>query len=180
MYVLIYDIGFSLSDLLHSVTISRFIHFSSVDSNSFFSQLNNIPLRMWLCTTISPFVFACYFICLSFDCAGSLLVHGLLSSCNAEASRRSGFSYCRAQALGHNGSVTVVPALYSTDSVVVAHGLSCSAMCGVFQDQGSNPCLLHWQVDSWPLSHEGSPVLQLLYPFTRWWISRLLLCPWLL
>ena len=33
-------------------------------------------------------------------------------------------------------------------SVVVAHGLSCSAACGIFPDQGSNPCLLHWQVDS--------------------------------
>ena len=25
-------------------------------------------------------------------------------------------------------------------SVVVAHGLSCSAACGIFPDQGSNPC----------------------------------------
>ena len=33
-------------------------------------------------------------------------------------------------------------------SVVVAHGLSCSAACGIFLDQGSNPCPLHWQVDS--------------------------------
>ena len=32
-------------------------------------------------------------------------------------------------------------------SVVVAHGLSCSAACGILPDQGSNPCLLHWQVD---------------------------------
>ena len=27
------------------------------------------------------------------------------------------------------------------------HGLSCSAACGVFPDQGSNPCPLHWQAD---------------------------------
>ena len=33
-------------------------------------------------------------------------------------------------------------------SVVVAHGPSCSAACGVFPDQGSNPCPLHWQEDS--------------------------------
>ena len=25
--------------------------------------------------------------------------------------------------------------------------LSCPAACGIFRDQGSNPCLLHWQVD---------------------------------
>ena len=35
-----------------------------------------------------------------------------------------------------------------TGSVVVAHGLSCSAACGIFPDQGSNPCTLHWQTDS--------------------------------
>ena len=27
---------------------------------------------------------------------------------------------------------------------------------GIFLTQGSNPCLLHWQVDSLPLSHPGS------------------------
>ena len=33
-------------------------------------------------------------------------------------------------------------------SVVVAHGLSCSAACGIFPGQGSNLCPLHWQADS--------------------------------
>ena len=42
-------------------------------------------------------------------------------------------------------------------SVVVAHGLNCSAACGIFPDQGSNPCPLHWQADSQPLRHQGSP-----------------------
>ena len=28
---------------------------------------------------------------------------------------------------------------------------------GIFLTQGSNPCLLHWQADSLPLSHQGSP-----------------------
>ena len=42
-------------------------------------------------------------------------------------------------------------------SVVAAHGPSCSAACGIFPDQGSNPCLLHWQADSQPLCHQGSP-----------------------
>ena len=31
---------------------------------------------------------------------------------------------------------------------VVAHGFSCSKACGIFLNQGWNPCLLHWQVDS--------------------------------
>ena len=37
------------------------------------------------------------------------------------------------------------------------HRLSCTSACGIFPDQGLNPCLLHWQVDSLPLSHQGSP-----------------------
>ena len=53
--------------------------------------------------------------------------HGLLI---AVASR------CRAQALG----------LWT--SVVVAHGLSCPAACGIFPAQGSNLYALHWQADS--------------------------------
>ena len=48
----------------------------------------------------------------------------------------------------HVGSVVVVRGLQSAGSVVVAHGLSCSAACGIFPDQGSNPCPLHWQADS--------------------------------
>ena len=39
-------------------------------------------------------------------------------------------------------------ALVAQASVVVAHGLSCSEARGIFRDQGSNLCLLHWQVDS--------------------------------
>ena len=66
--------------------------------------------------------------------------------------------------------------LWSTGSrregpVILAHGPSCSAACGIFPDQGSNPCPLHWQADSQPLCHQGSPsflffehVLNLLVP----------------
>ena len=42
-------------------------------------------------------------------------------------------------------------------SVVVVHGLSCSLGYGIFLDQGSSLCLLHWQADSLPLSHKESP-----------------------
>ena len=42
----------------------------------------------------------------------------------------------------------VVRGLQSAVSVVVAHGLSCSVACGIFLDQGSNLCPLHWQADS--------------------------------
>ena len=32
--------------------------------------------------------------------------------------------------------------------VVVAHGHSCPAACGIFPDQGSNSCPMHWHADS--------------------------------
>ena len=46
---------------------------------------------------------------------------------------------------------------WSTGSAVVGRVLNCSAACAVFPDQGWNPCILPWQVDSLSLSHQGSP-----------------------
>ena len=57
--------------------------------------------------------------------------------------------------------VSVDPPLY-TGSIPVALGLSHSAACGIFPDQGLNPCLLHRQVDSLPLSPQGGPVMWFL------------------
>ena len=39
--------------------------------------------------------------------------------------------------------------------------LSCLTDGGNFLDRGSNPCLLDWQADSLPLSHQGSPDMSL-------------------
>ena len=52
-------------------------------------------------------------------------------------------------------SVVAVPWLYSTGSVVAAHGLSCPMPCEIFPGQGLNPYPLHWQADSYPLDHQG-------------------------
>ena len=83
----------------------------------------------------------------------SSLRHGLFSSCSVWVSHCSGFSWCRAWALGHPGSSghgtkaqKLARGLQSTGSADVAHGLGCSTACGVFPDQGSNPSRLHWQV----------------------------------
>ena len=51
-------------------------------------------------------------------------------------------------------------------SVVVAHGPSCSVACRIVPDQGSNPCPLHWQADSQPPRHQGSPGRQSLNHWT--------------
>ena len=64
--------------------------------------------------------------------------------------RCAGLSLSRPLLLWSTGSRRAGP-------VIVAHGPSCSAACGIFPDQGSNPCPLHWQADSQPLRHQGSP-----------------------
>ena len=61
---------------------------------------------------------------------------GLLSRCRPWASLCGRFSHCRAQALGAQASV------------VVALELSCPIACGIFLNQGSNQCSLHWQANS--------------------------------
>ena len=42
-------------------------------------------------------------------------------------------------------------------SIAAASGPGSSEACGSFPDQGLNPSLLRWQVNSLPLSHQGSP-----------------------
>ena len=79
------------------------------------------------------------------------------SSCGALASHCGGFSHCKAQSLGPRASVAVAPGLWSTGSVGVALRLSCCSACGIFLNQGSDPCLLHWQVNPLPLSHQRGP-----------------------
>ena len=78
------------------------------------------------------------------------------------SSRCAGLSLSRPLLLRSTGS-------RRSGSVIVAHGPSCSAACGIFPDQGSNPCPLHWQADSQPLRHQGSHLLMFsiildLYP----------------
>ena len=49
--------------------------------------------------------------------------------------------------------------LNSCGSWALKHRPSCLIACSILLDQGSNQCLLHWQVDSQPLDHQEG-----LYP----------------
>ena len=106
------------------------------------------------------------FLKLIFGCAGSSLLHRLLCSCGER-----GLLFIALHELltevapfgvehrlqGPWASAVAAPGLESTGSAVETHGLSCSSACGIFMDQGSNLCLLHWQADSSPLKYQGSP-----------------------
>ena len=76
----------------------------------------------------------------------------VVASGGHSSSRCAGLSLSRPLLLQSTGS-------RCAGSVIVAHRPSCSAACGIFPDQDSNPCPLHWQADSQPLHHQGSPSL---------------------
>lgn len=78
-------------------------------------------------------------------------VSGATLCCHARASHHGDFSFYGAQAVRHKG-----PA-------VGAHRLSSLRADGIFPDQGSNPCSLYWQADSYPLD-QGSQVGMILIP----------------
>ena len=87
-------------------------------------------------------------------------VHGLspvAESRGHSSSRCAGLSLSRPLPFRSAGS-------RRAGSVVVAHGPSCSAARGILPDQGSNPCPLHWQADTQPLRHQGSPELVIFKP----------------
>ena len=63
-----------------------------------------------------------------------------VASLFVNSSRHSGFSSCSFQALEQR----------------LRSCRACSEACGIFLDQGANPCPLHWQADSYPLPHQGN------------------------
>ena len=72
------------------------------------------------------------------------------------SSRCAGLSPSRPLLLRSTGSRHAGP-------TIVAHGPSHSAACGILPDQGSNPHPPHWQADSQPLRHQGSPFFSFFF-----------------
>ena len=100
------------------------------------------------------FYYYYYFLIYLWLCWVFVSVRGLslvVASGGHSSSRCAGLSLLQPILLWSTGS-------RRAGSVVVAHGLRCPAACGIFPDQGSNPCPLHWQADSQPLCNQGSPL----------------------
>ena len=87
----------------------------------------------------------------------------VVASGGHSSSRCAGLSPSRPLLLRSTGS-------RCAGSVVVAHGPSCSVACGILPSQGSNPCPLHWQADSQPLRHQGSPKHLFLDPLSSFYL----------
>ena len=98
-------------------------------------------------------------------------------SCGSRASHCSGCFCCRAQAPGAWASVLATHGLsscgswaLSEGSIVVAHGsLVVPKACGIFLDQGSNRCPLHWQVGLLSTVPRGKSIT--FYKMVNWPIS---------
>ena len=67
----------------------------------------------------------------------------------------TGFSLGRLLSLWSTGPG--VQGLESVGSVVAVQWLGCPVTSGIFREQRSNICPLHWQADSYSLYHQGSP-----------------------
>ena len=125
-------------------------------------SFQNLTTMLCLCKSVSLFfLFVCFFKANFFFfnlfylwlCWVFVSVRGLspvVASGGHSSSRCAGLSLSRPLLLRSTGS-------RRAGSAIVAHGPSRSAACGIFPDQGSNPCPLHWQADSQPLRHQGSP-----------------------
>ena len=68
-----------------------------------------------------------------------IVASGGCSSCGVRASRCSGFYVAEDRLQSSQALVQSLQALVG----FVVHGRSCSVACGIFPDQGLNPCSLH-------------------------------------
>ena len=160
-FVLIFCLAILLiieSEILKFLLLLKCLFFLSVLSNFFFIKLFILFIYFWLhwvfvaARGVSLVVVSGGYS--SLQCAGFSLRWLLLLW--SMGSRRAGFGSCsmQAQQLWLMGSRAQAQQLQCV-------GLSCSVACGIFPDQGSNPCPLHWQADSQPLHHQGRPVLSI-------------------
>ena len=94
------------------------------------------------------FIFVYLWLCWVFVSVRGLSL--VVASGGHSSSRCAGLSVSRPLLLRSTGS-------RRAGSATAAHGPSRSAACGIFPDQGSNPCSLHWHAGSQPLRHQGSP-----------------------
>ena len=106
-----------------------------------FKNINHLD---FVCFRLPVAVLGC---CCCSQACSSCNKQRLFFSCRVPASHCRGFSWFQ----GIQAMVGATHRLQSTGSVAVARGLSCTAACGVFLDQGSNLSLLscRWILYHW-------------------------------
>ena len=129
---------------VHGILQARVLEWGSIAFSDIHTHTDFYFWPCWVCVAAQAFLWL--------RGAGALLVvvGGLLLFWALEC---SGFGSCStwAQAWLFSGSGARAQQLWGTALIAPWH-------CGILPDQGLNPCLLHWQVDSLPLSQQGSTI----------------------
>ena len=133
------------SDCLTHVPITVVAHpeiisVTIIQTNNIAGFWKNIGNTLQMPTITFKLVTTPFFCCLL--AFSSCSEWGLLSSCSLQASHCAGLSCCGARL--YSSGTSIVERWLSSS----AHRPSCSEVCGLFPNQGSNLCPLHWQVDS--------------------------------
>ena len=176
-YVELFYIGiFPLLLLPHPSRTVTFNQRSGINHSQVrYFQGNLLPYPGWRSHVSMPIIFFCFdseflfdLVCVVFFFFNTIFIYLFIylwlcwvfvsvrglslvaASGGHSSSRCAGLSSLRPLLLRSTGS-------RRAGSAVVAHGRSRSAACGILPDQGSNPCAPHWQADSQPLRHQGSP-----------------------
>ena len=153
----------SIGNLLYRILVSFFVGNQFCSSNLSLCQYDTllitftVSFKIWQFKSSGCFLFHSCFLslwlfCLSkldFGCAGSVTARRLLSLWGhclgaAPGLLAAGASLVEPGLWGTqaSGASLVEPGLWGTEaSVLVARGLSCSTPCGIFPDQGWNPCV---------------------------------------
>ena len=130
--------------LQHNKKVSKNLNWLKNQETKRSPTVSLFPVPLSWCILLSSFIFGCSGPSLlqSFSPAAA---HGLLAAAASPGEQR----FCG----------ICLQQLWCVHSAIVVLGLSCSEARGIILDQGLNPCLLHWQGGSLPLSHRGSPFL---------------------
>ena len=137
---------------------TKYIHFAISQLSKSHWPINIQPSYIFFKINLFIYLFIYLLFIYFWLCWVFVSVRGLslvAASGGHSSSRCVGLSLSRPLLLWSTGS-------RRAGSVLVAHGLSYSTACGILPDQGLNPCPLHWQADSQPLCHQGSPFLYFL------------------
>ena len=139
------------SQALHCWVVNEWVNAQSPEKNSGVSRVIRLEKKIYCSQQQNSCLQAVFFLNLSlwllwvFIAVPSCRELGLLSSL---AVRASPLAEHRLQVL--------------VSLVVVVPVLSCFTAYGIFSGEGSIPCLLHRQADSYPLYHRESPVFKYL------------------
>ena len=143
---------------IQSIWVTKYCFTTCFFQHGLFFKLLTKFLKPRLCHSLFLYLFLYLWLCWVF-----VSVQGLspvVASGGHSSSRCAGLSPSRPLLLRSTGS-------RRAGSIIAAHGPSCPTACGIFPDQGSNPCPLHWQADSQPLRHQGSPCHSLIWPILK-------------